>query len=85
MTDSDDAVTATVAWATSTLSEANVNAPEVYSTVTVPAPASDPKPENVATPEEGVAVAVSKVLPPESFTVAVTSVDQDVTVLPAES
>ena len=51
----------------------------------VPAGRSEPRPENVATPPDGVAVAVVRVFPPESFTVAVTAVDQEVTVFPAPS
>jgi hypothetical protein len=75
----------TTAGDTTTASDAKVNAPEVYSTVNEPATASDPNPENVATPEAGVAVAVSTGFPPESLTVAVTSVDQVATAFPPES
>jgi len=65
-----------------TVSDVGVSAPDEYSMVTVPASTSEPKPENVATPLDGVAVAVARVLLPESFTVAITEVDQVVTVLP---
>ena len=70
---------------TTTDSDVVVSAPEEYSMVTVPATTSEPRPEKVATPDDGVAVAVARVLPPESFTVAVTAVDHVVTVLPDAS
>ena len=70
---------------TITDSDVRVRAPEVYSTVTVPASDVEPRPEKVATPDTGVAVAVSRVFPPVSLTVAVTSVDHVVSILPPES